>query len=1504
MKKIHKKVLALILSLAMMITMLPATMKTVNAADEFYKIVHVDAGRKYFSPENIKKIIDNSAAAGFNQVELYLSDNQGFRFALDDMNVTTSTGNTYDLTPALGDGYSDGSKYPDGSGKYLTQSEMTNIISYAKDKGIDIVPCINVPGHMGAILEEFNQFKYSGSNSSIDLENAEAVAFALAITKKYATYFKSQDVKYYNLGADEYANDLSTMGFQGLYTSGKYQKFVNFLNSAAQIVIDLGMTPRAFNDGIYYNEDNTYSINSAIQVCYWSCGWSGYNLASAQYIVNQGMDVINTHGDYYWVLGNTSWQCSKEKASQFDYTSFQYRKDTTGNGTISDPAGAMFCIWCDVGNANGTDVGTDVVSKTADVIAAFGATLPATQTDETDPKPSDPVEVTKNETVTVTVGKTATATISDHNFAGTYTTEDPSKVTVEVTGTDEVKPTTTYTQASVTCNTLISSDSDSWKAASGYYYTPDGTNYYPVYAKRSSKGFLFWYTYTYTWGYSTTSSSNNITQIGTQETDSTSTAPNITVYTQSSTAGTAASTTVTFTGVAVGTTYVTIGNTRYTINVVAEDLSKVTPLTIEYWITNVRVTGSDNSNTKSVPASEVYSENGVEFAELVPETGTANGQPDVFWKGTRLSSDNQQTTGGGVDKTTSGTDFIYIRYWNGSWSYSSNRVDWTNVVSGDQIVAYYLQKTTVTDEVTTYVVDWGPDYSDYTDQGNYVLLDFAVKYESGERVPDSFPNKTAGKKTIGFHCDTSDTNLGKVTFQDGNTYYRHLGMIKGEETADYEIYMITLTPTSDEKTTKLSGSSASANSSYSYNGTETVVWVDDENNLNTELEKHTDYHVGGEPIVPQLKIYNKQGMLVTYYVRAKVTEDSLSVHYIDQTANQEFYNYNIAVKSGTLFNENIGLASPWKGNLANGSVTNLQDKTQTVSADLSTMPAIGAQYRYSDYTCVEVVRSENGKDVYLYYTFNNAHSFVVDFGLPLQITKNDLNIAGDWTSATVSGAKHGTATATVGGGVTYTLTDVLDEVETLQLTLTGKDESVTHQIYIYPATSVYYEEGFATYSDNWTTKSENKGKIYQTTSLVGDKTLYGFDNSYLTNGENSDNSIASSNVNGSTAEFIFNGTGCDIYAKTLNDSGTLILRLYDAETNTQLKLGYVNTKQTWISNDDSQNYYNTPIFSYNDLDPTKNYKVVMTVNSGTIYFDGFRVYNTQGTTYNEVYKQDNENDAETVEVRDVAIAGANISIEGIDDWYTYGNNVIKAVYDATNDGNGAILLSNSNEYTDITVNTDMVNKGPKNEIYLKPNQAIAMNVNGTYNKLAIGMRSLNSGTVKFKLNGGSEQSLSSTVDMYYEVTPTNGNIVVYNTGNTVLALTKLKVTDFKPSTDNQTLAASISADANTVAFALRCMANVQETADATLTVKVNDQTTVLTANGIVGETYTFAASDIQAAAESLVADGYELNDVEYSDVTVAYGEEGTVEFTATKKESKPSSFLDKLIGFIKKIFGK
>lgn len=243
----------------------------------FDRVFHLDAGRKYFSVQYIKQILDTMAEANFNQLELYFSDNQGFRFALEDMTVTTEFG-TYDLTPSLGDGYVGDNKYPDNSGKYLTQSEMDEIISYANSKGIELVPALNVPGHMGAILEEFPDLRYTGSKSSIDLTSDEAKAFAKAIVEKYAEYFASKGCKHFNFGADEFANDLGSMGFDVIYKNGIYKEhFVPFFNEVAAIIKDKGMTPRAFNDGVTYNNDTSVEMDRDVQITYWSSGWGGYS---------------------------------------------------------------------------------------------------------------------------------------------------------------------------------------------------------------------------------------------------------------------------------------------------------------------------------------------------------------------------------------------------------------------------------------------------------------------------------------------------------------------------------------------------------------------------------------------------------------------------------------------------------------------------------------------------------------------------------------------------------------------------------------------------------------------------------------------------------------------------------------------------------------------------------------------------------------------------------------------------------------------------------------------------------------------------------------------------------------------------------------------------------------------------------------------------------------------------------------------------------------------------
>jgi len=401
-----KRILAFLLALCLILSVAPMgafAAETANPAtgdiqDYFYKIMHLDAARKYFSVENIKDLIDVSADAGFNQIELYLSDNQGFRLGLDDMTITTEFG-TYDMTPALGAGYSQSPHYTDGKEIWLTQAEMDEIIAYANAKGLDVVPCINAPGHMGALLEAFPQFRYSAtingslstSKSALNIWNEEAYAFGLAFIEKYAQYFKSRGVKTFNFGADEFGCDMMTNmgtgennGMDIVYNNGGYDEFVDFINDEIALLKEMGLQPRAFSDCIYYTGTNVYNgetlyIDTDLEICYWNGGWywsNWFRRADADYLASMGFRMINTNGDYYHILGGDL--CTPDEAAGFDYTYF-HSFDSSKNIYLSDVAGAMFCIWCD--DARDTTCTSDAaVAGVLDTITAFGGTLPTPAT--------------------------------------------------------------------------------------------------------------------------------------------------------------------------------------------------------------------------------------------------------------------------------------------------------------------------------------------------------------------------------------------------------------------------------------------------------------------------------------------------------------------------------------------------------------------------------------------------------------------------------------------------------------------------------------------------------------------------------------------------------------------------------------------------------------------------------------------------------------------------------------------------------------------------------------------------------------------------------------------------------------------------------------------------------------------------------------------------------------------------------------------------------------------
>ena len=1517
-----------------------------------YSIVMVDCGRKYYSVDSLESIIDSASAAGMHYVMLGVG-NDGLRFLLKDMSleVNGTKYSSYAVTKAIHKG---NEAYSNFDIDELTEHDMELIMKHAASNGVEIIPLINSPGHMDAILNAATTLTgtncaYSSSKRTIDVTNAAATAFTQALLQKYISWFASKGCTMFNMGADEYGNDLNGPHFSDLQSgSGEgYKAYITYLNTVAKMIKNAGMTPMAFNDGIYYNQKTEYGkINKNIVVCYWSAGWPGYDVASASWLSEQGFNMVNTHGDWYWIVGGN--KVTESKASEFNVKSFQ-------GGTVDNPAGAMFCIWSDYPRAE-TDAA--VASEVAGVISNFGSTLPNTDVrkahenvqvaDETVPAItvngtlenagstavlalSDDTEVcwtTSNKNVimlTENAGETAVSThaLTDSVIGNsvtamvvgtgkaTVTAETATGIqhTQEFTVNDggnsedtenneiklEVGKKATRIQAGVNNAdkvdkknydsgiakvTVVGADATegilyepvsvaisdlatrtSW-TRTDYYYEVEG-NHYPVYVKykyqRSNR------TYYYYYGYSENDSSNNVQQIGDSMTSWNST---VQLEQCNDTDPTPATTTITFEGLMPGKTYYKVGNIEYTIivspkevtenknlyfnqseqlsidvpeggsvgyavtsgnavnvsedgtvtagttegtatvvatvttadnvtyavytyeyNVTAEDLSKVTPLEIEYWITNASLS-YNNANTYSVDAQTAYGETGIGVKEVIPEELIKDGRTVYYWRCRLLdktlvndstSKTEQQTRDAGDDETTNGIGYTKVRYFNGSWQVYTDNNEWVSVENRNQLVAYYREYIKVTDEVESYAADWGKKgdgstSGDYLDTSSVNTISYQVVYEDGTINPNGTDANALKSKTLCYGYWSPARGIGTIML---------------DETADYEIYKVSA------ETGEMSGSGETWGSytvsSFDWDNNEMTVWDEntDQKTADGEVIIHNNAKVPTTTGVYNNLMWdeNYESILIRVYVRAKVTKDSLRVHYIDQTdgsTNNEFYAYSIGVKSGILFDENFAWDEANK-KLINNTVQNITGLTQTVQSDLAQMTEIGAHYRYSTYECTGASRSGDGKDVYIYYKFDNSHSFVVDYGLPLEISAEVLGLKDTtWDTYKISGAKYGKIEPDTNNHVlTYTPTEIMQGAEKLTLELEGtvtKEDGTTetthaaHIINIYPASTVYYEEGFA--ETNGGFSGASKGISSQNTAILGEDTNnYGYDGAYASATTASNNTEASSKAKGDKATFTFTGTGVDIYANTTTDTGSLTIKIADSSTNATQQLAIVDTKMFGNQIQDVTSGYNVPVFSVTDLTHgTYTVTITHSMNAKEVKLDGFKVYNTLSDS--SVYKKDDEDSPSFLEVRDLQFGTVvDASKYGTDGRkvYAVGEQVYK---DLTNDGTVASAMITVNDQFSAADQKALYENGPKNEVYLAKNASLTLSFE-TAREVQLGLKGVNGNTTCSITKIGTKEV--STTDMFYTIKNKGvegvQTITIQNTGDHILSVTKLKVCD-------------------------------------------------------------------------------------------------------------------------------
>ena len=954
-------------------------------------------------------------------------------------------------------------------------------------------------------------------------------------------------------------------------------------------------------------------------------------------------------------------------------------------------------------------------------------------------------------------------------------------------------------------------------------------------------------------------------------------------------------TTITIKGIAAGTTTIVIDGKTYTIKVVDATLENAEKLYIDFWVTNHRIyptnlnvvttTSKNKQNARTYhefSAADFYyaGEEGRVLTDVIPQTGnyeSRTGTEALYWKTRYLPNAHRQTEAGWTNKSGYGTDTITganggvdierIRFYGGKWEYKAvGKTGWEELSgttadeSGNQIVAYYLLKTEVTDEVTTYITDW-PDPQTYPCYG--VAVDYCVKYESdGVRNPSAFGKTNAN--TQWFNCDgTKDSDAedngysvlaeninvvtddwkGRRTLSSSSTdddWYRVINNIRAVETDEYEIYMITVTPS---ESFTLGRQECPSNITYDEQY-EKVIWAESQDTIAASgLAQHSEAKIGGAPNIDKLVIQQCSGMLVTYYVRAKVSEDSLTVNYYVEGSQTPFHTYNIAVAKNTTFSKEFALTA--QGGLTNNTVTNIKGKTETVQWDLKLMPQIGAQYRYTQYKLVRVakVTDEVPKTVNLYYTFDATKTFVVDFGLPLRIEPKDLNenlgAVGVNITKTEVGKVSSFAEVIPGekGVITYKLTEMISDKDTFGVKYTGtlatsdnglQEGEVEYTVTIIPATNVYYEDSFAkftngSYVDGESNSQEIKWGIEGTSTeananqaleALGNKTyVYGYDPKYdsctmfsmgSAHKVTVTSDMATTGVVWPTAQFTFKGTGFDIISLTDNTSGAIYVSVYpgDKAEGTPKKYvvnnyyGYDYVDGKWVVKTDAGNnaLYQIPVIKIKDLN-YGTYTVVIKVaysafqdvadkKQYSFWLDAVRVYDPMGANNSDTYAPDGEAKPVFVEVRDMLLSASSVAENNT-------NNGVVFI-----DGNGSAAIA-----------TDYKNFGPNHEVYLANNQAIAFTIADAakYADIQIGIKSTGNSAVKYKINNGTEATIGTATDMYYSIKDyaSNGGVVtITNTGETVLSITNIKCTMGTSSAKTDTVDLVMSAEDVAVAISM------------------------------------------------------------------------------------------------------
>jgi len=230
--------------------------------------VLLDEARHYFGKTEVQRILDEMFLLRYNVFHWHLSDDQGFRLALQRYPDLADASVRLDTR----EGWIRGKQtlVPGPYGFAYTEQDIAEICSYAADRGIEIVPEIDLPGHLSAILSCHPEFSCGKTPFAIPdhfgifpttlcLGNAEARKYLVGLIDEIAALFQA---KHLHLGFDEIKGasmkkcPACQQKIQTDHLRNEKQLIRSFQKELTRHLKEKGITPLFWNDGMDEKELN------------------------------------------------------------------------------------------------------------------------------------------------------------------------------------------------------------------------------------------------------------------------------------------------------------------------------------------------------------------------------------------------------------------------------------------------------------------------------------------------------------------------------------------------------------------------------------------------------------------------------------------------------------------------------------------------------------------------------------------------------------------------------------------------------------------------------------------------------------------------------------------------------------------------------------------------------------------------------------------------------------------------------------------------------------------------------------------------------------------------------------------------------------------------------------------------------------------------------------------------------------------------------------------------